>query len=400
MTNSSVPPTNTILFHPQSQYPKSSDVSSSHDHVRTAPESTSSVLFQNRSEVARNALRYCTPRTLLAVESFGSPLNSGDIKASIWVDDISVSKNTPSLHSLLTPHPWLSPPPINPPNLTVQSYLGYTTSSFSDPDAVFPNSMIGDTVSCMGYSKGSPAYPSSAISPPISYKLDSSPARSEWDSQYALNGVFDSQFLEEAEQSLVLPPVLPYTTSIDRSPLRPQHVLFLDYSTPGSQVPHTPSPQCFYFKSYKGDRFTVPFNARFFVIKSYSILDINASFIHNIWTSTELGNKRLARAYADLPDNSKIFLFFLVNSSGKFCGISEMISAVDFTRSSDIWSEQTRWKGIFDVDWLLIKDVPNRYFQHLRVASNEQKPVTNSRDTQEVPFDIGISMMKIVSSFR
>ena len=77
-----------------------------------------------------------------------------------------------------------------------------------------------------------------------------------------------------------------------------------------------------------------------------------------------------------------------------------MKSAIDFTTALNIWCEQTRWKGIFPVEWLLIKDVPNKFFQHLKIPANDYKPVTNSRDTQEIPFDIGISMLKIVSSFK
>lgn len=167
---------------------------------------------------------------------------------------------------------------------------------------------------------------------------------------------------------------------------------------------HTnPYPKQLTFRTYKGSIFSVPENSRFFIIKSYSILDVNASFTNNIWTSTELGNRRLNKAYTDLKAETnpgKIFLIFLVNSSGKFCGIAEMTLPIDYTKSSDIWVEQQRWKGIFPVDWLLIKDVPNRFFQHLRVPSNEYKPVTNSRDTQEIPFDVGVSMLKIVSAFK
>ena len=149
----------------------------------------------------------------------------------------------------------------------------------------------------------------------------------------------------------------------------------------------------------------VPKTSKFFVIKSYNILDVNASFIHNIWTSTELGNRRLDKAYTEL--SKPITLMLTVRSfvfpgqfPGKFCGIAEMKSAIDFTTALNIWCEQTRWKGIFPVEWLLIKDVPNKFFQHLKIPANDYKPVTNSRDTQEIPFDIGISMLKIVSSFK
>ncbi|ODV81669.1 YTH-domain-containing protein, partial [Suhomyces tanzawaensis NRRL Y-17324] len=155
------------------------------------------------------------------------------------------------------------------------------------------------------------------------------------------------------------------------------------------------------FVDFRGNVFTIPHGSRFFVIKSYSILDVNSSFTHNIWTSTELGNKKLNRAFKEtLALGGKIILLFLVNASGKFCGVAEMTNEIDYQSSSDIWVEQTRWKGIFPVEWRLIKDVPNKFFYHLKVPANENKPVTNSRDTQEIPSNIGTSMLKIMSSFK
>lgn len=72
-----------------------------------------------------------------------------------------------------------------------------------------------------------------------------------------------------------------------------------------------------------------------------------------------------------------------VNSSGQFCGVAEMISTVDFNRSVDFW-QQDKWVGQFKVKWHVVKDVPNGIFRHLIIPANENKPVTNSRDTQEV----------------
>ncbi|KAI3406883.2 hypothetical protein KGF56_000175 [Candida oxycetoniae] len=177
------------------------------------------------------------------------------------------------------------------------------------------------------------------------------------------------------------------------------------------QLPSSSSsvPPQLLFKSYKGTVFTVPLYSRFFVIKSYNVLDINASFQHSIWTSTELGNRRLDAAYKSNLEKSispsgkmlsPIFLFFSVNSSGKFCGVSQMTGPIDYTQTSDIWCEHSKWKGVFPVEWLLIKDVPNKYFQHLKVPNNEYKPVTNSRDTQEIPYEVGVQMLKIMSSFK
>lgn len=160
-------------------------------------------------------------------------------------------------------------------------------------------------------------------------------------------------------------------------------------------------PPRFVFRSFRGCRFAVEDNARFFVIKSYSGMDVDASIANNIWASTNLGNKRLNRAFEEVRAvRGKIFLFFLVNCSGRFCGVVEMKNNIDFTRTSDVWVEKSRWKGVFPVEWLMIKDVPNRHFQHLKNPLNESKSVTNSRDTQELPFDIGVSMLKIFSSFK
>ncbi|PSK36294.1 hypothetical protein C7M61_004118 [Candidozyma pseudohaemuli] len=140
--------------------------------------------------------------------------------------------------------------------------------------------------------------------------------------------------------------------------------------------------------------FSVPSGSRFFVIKSFSAEDIDASLNNNIWTSTDLGNKRLDRAYKETKDGS-IFLFYSVNGSMKFCGVARMEDKVNFTKSSDVWAENSRWKSVFPVSWLVVKDISNRRLKHLTVPKNENKPVTNSRDTQELPFDVGLSMLEI-----
>ncbi|RXG53814.1 YTH domain-containing family protein 2 [Armadillidium vulgare] len=131
-----------------------------------------------------------------------------------------------------------------------------------------------------------------------------------------------------------------------------------------------------------------PENARFFVIKSYSEDDIHRSIKYEIWCSTEHGNKRLDSAFRESEGKGPIFLFFSVNGSGHFCGIAQMISCVDYNCSSSVWA-QDKWKGQFRVKWIYVKDVPNNPLRHIRLENNENKPVTNSRDTQEVPYEKG-----------
>ena len=93
--------------------------------------------------------------------------------------------------------------------------------------------------------------------------------------------------------------------------------------------------------------------------------------------------------------------------------MAEMLTPVDYTRSSTVWASD-KWKGVFKVRWVFVRDIPNAQLRHIRlqygsfslnstplltktVFSNtqERKPVTNSRDTQELPPDAGQEMLRI-----
>eukprot|EP00727_Mastigamoeba_balamuthi_P010272 m51a1_g5868 hypothetical protein (325) ;mRNA; f:397876-399516 len=144
-----------------------------------------------------------------------------------------------------------------------------------------------------------------------------------------------------------------------------------------------------------------PARSRFFIIKSYSEDDVHKSIKYAVWTSTESGNKRLDRAYRECSAlGAKVVLFFSVNASGQFCGVAEMASAVDHGRRVECWQQEGKWKGAFSVRWVYIKDVPNSHLRHIRLENNEGKSVTNSRDTQEVPYAHGLEMAAIFAAFR
>lgn len=86
-------------------------------------------------------------------------------------------------------------------------------------------------------------------------------------------------------------------------------------------------------------------------------------------------------------------------SSGQFCGMARMMSPVDYTTSSSVWTQTDKWKGRMDVRWIFVKDIPNSQLRHIRVWNNENKPVTNSRDTQELPPDAGLAMLRIFCDY-
>nr|GME08728.1 YTH domain-containing family protein 2-like isoform X1 [Ipomoea batatas] len=152
-------------------------------------------------------------------------------------------------------------------------------------------------------------------------------------------------------------------------------------------------------EQYNKDDFPETYtDAKFFVIKSYNEDDVHKSIKYGVWSSTPNGNKKLDEAYKEAQDKSggcPVFLLFSVNASGQFVGLAEMVGRVDYDKTVEYW-QQDKWNGCFPTKWHIIKDVPNSMLRHITLENNENKPVTNSRDTQEVSFEHGIDVLKIL----
>ncbi|XP_021906407.1 uncharacterized protein LOC110821032 isoform X3 [Carica papaya] len=155
--------------------------------------------------------------------------------------------------------------------------------------------------------------------------------------------------------------------------------------------------------SYNRSDFVTEYkDAKFFIIKSYSEDNVHKSVKYGVWASTPNGNKKLDAAYHEAKekqDPCPVFLFFSVNASAQFCGVAEMVGPIDFDKSVDYW-QQDKWSGLFPVKWHIIKDVPNNQFRHIVLENNDNKPVTNSRDTQEVKLEQGIEMLNIFKNYE
>ena len=80
--------------------------------------------------------------------------------------------------------------------------------------------------------------------------------------------------------------------------------------------------------------------------------------------------------------------------------MAEMMSPVDYEHQTDVWHMSNKWQGKFEVKWIYVKDVPNQQFRNIRLENNENKPVTNSRDTQEIPYEKGKLMLKTLHMYR
>ncbi|KAK6157015.1 hypothetical protein DH2020_011263 [Rehmannia glutinosa] len=146
-------------------------------------------------------------------------------------------------------------------------------------------------------------------------------------------------------------------------------------------------------------------NAKFYVIKSYSEDDVHKCIKYDVWSSTPNGNKKLDAAFREADAKTSetgtkcpVFLFFSVNGSGQFVGVAEMIGQVDFSKNMDFW-QLDKWNGFFPIKWHIIKDVPNTLLRHIILENNENRPVTYSRDTQEIGLKQGLEMLSIFKDY-
>ncbi|KAL0412764.1 UNVERIFIED_CONTAM: YTH domain-containing protein ECT3 [Sesamum radiatum] len=157
---------------------------------------------------------------------------------------------------------------------------------------------------------------------------------------------------------------------------------------------------------YNSNKFQTRYDsAKFYVIKSYSEVDVHKCIKYDVWSSTLRGNKKLDAGFCEaqaktnqMGKKSPVFMFFSVNGSGQFVGVAEMIGRVDFSMDMDFW-QLDKWQGYFPVKWHIIKDVPNTLLRHIILENNENRPVTNSRDTQEIGLKQGLEMLRIFKSY-
>lgn len=148
--------------------------------------------------------------------------------------------------------------------------------------------------------------------------------------------------------------------------------------------------------------------ARFFVIKAPSERDVLASVRHGVWATSDAGARRLASALhgpPPLPPPTGVYLFFSVNGSGQFCGVAQLVRALEPAvagasgSGSGSGGGDERRRALFGVRWLFVKNVPNSYLRHIRMPNCDNRPVTNCRDAQELLEPQGHEMLAVFYSF-
>jgi len=144
-------------------------------------------------------------------------------------------------------------------------------------------------------------------------------------------------------------------------------------------------------------------NCKFFVIKSFSEEDVHKSIKYNVWSSSKDGNLTLSNAFRITEENKgNVYLFFSCNGSGRYAGIARMKTPCDETKTFGLWTQDGKWPGLFDVEWLFIKDVPFKEFKNIIITmkDGEVKPISNARDTQEIPFEQAKIMIQKIAEYQ
>jgi len=129
---------------------------------------------------------------------------------------------------------------------------------------------------------------------------------------------------------------------------------------------------------------------------------VHKAIKYNLWSSTKTGNQTLNNSFIKTKENQgESYLFFSCNGSGKFLGLAKIKGALQEDKMFPFWSQDQKWGGIFEIEWIFIKDVPFREFKNIIILmrDGESKCVSISRDSQNVPFAEGIVMAEILQKY-
>lgn len=84
-------------------------------------------------------------------------------------------------------------------------------------------------------------------------------------------------------------------------------------------------------------------------------------------------------------------------NSGQFCGIAEMASEVRFNQIYNYWWEDLKWSGVFEINWIYIKDVHHSDVKNVIFNST---PIANLKDGSEIDFAAGKQLLEIFKNYQ
>jgi hypothetical protein len=109
--------------------------------------------------------------------------------------------------------------------------------------------------------------------------------------------------------------------------------------------------------------------SKYFIIKSFNEEDVHKAIKYSLWCSTNSGNQTLNEAFKQSKkEDGEVYLFFSCNGSGRYIGIAKMINQFNENKQFNYWTQDSKWKGYFDVEWIYIKDIPFKCFKMINIT--------------------------------
>ena len=56
-----------------------------------------------------------------------------------------------------------------------------------------------------------------------------------------------------------------------------------------------------------------------------------------------------------------------MNGSGRFTGVARMTSCLYPEKNFDLWVHDEIWRGIFEVEWIYIKDIHTKFLKNIKL---------------------------------
>jgi hypothetical protein len=106
--------------------------------------------------------------------------------------------------------------------------------------------------------------------------------------------------------------------------------------------------------------------AEFFILRSSCDDDIHKAIKYGVWTSTQRNNMLLSETFKRCQsENIPLYLIYTVVRSEQYCGLARMTGDLDEQAMCDFWWTPGKWKGVFKVSWVFIKDLDYGILSHL-----------------------------------
>ena len=147
--------------------------------------------------------------------------------------------------------------------------------------------------------------------------------------------------------------------------------------------------RCFdalHFANEVGIKSSELLNSVAFVARSSTYDDIHKAMKYGVWSSTLQQNKLLHQAFNQAKTQGRrVLLFFRSVKDDMFCGVAEVVSGYIEEQKFNLWWQDNRFQGIFNIRWVFVKNVPLTpvMLQQLAMTAKRHETSRNVADLRD-----------------